>query len=236
VLEAVDHYDTAVFAGGAMVVDTKDEVVLHRQLMEPQLARELCAFFEDRGFCAMALQDKAACGLDYLASADVELDESTKLWVELFGAGLHRRNDLRTHGHEHTVRVGTVTPTEVAERTTAELREKFGERITTHAIRIPAFGSDVIEVFDPAVNKWAGILMVAERHGIAPEQIIAVGDDVNDLPMLKQAGLGVAMGNARPEIQAVAKRVIGTNREDGLATFLEELLATHAVEPIAEGG
>ncbi|HLL91264.1 MAG TPA: HAD family hydrolase, partial [Tepidisphaeraceae bacterium] len=190
VLEAVGHYDTAVFAGGAMVVDTKNEVMLHRQLVDPQLARELCGFFEDRGYCAMALQDRAACGLDYLASADVELDESTKLWVELFGAGLHRRSDLRTFGHEHTVRVGTVTPAVDAGRTVADLRDRFGERITTHSIRIPQFGSEVIEVFDPAVNKWAGILMVARRHGIKPEQIVAVGDDVNDLPMLTRAGLG----------------------------------------------
>jgi hydroxymethylpyrimidine pyrophosphatase-like HAD family hydrolase len=50
--------------------------------------------------------------------------------------------------------------------------------------------------------------------------------------MLRQAGLGVAMGNARAEIQAEAKMVIGNNREDGLARFLESLVAQDAVEPI----
>jgi Cof subfamily protein (haloacid dehalogenase superfamily) len=234
VLEAVDHYDTAVFAGGAMVVDTRNEVTLHRQLMQPQLARELCRFFEDHDLCALALQDTAAAGLDYLATARIELDLSTKLWVELFGAAIHRRDDLRTYGHDHTVRVGTVAPTPQAERLIADLRQRFGERITTHSIRIPSFQSDVIEVFDPAVNKWQAILKVAERHRIEADQIVAIGDDVNDIPMLRQAGLGVAMGNARPEIQAIAKRVIGTNREDGLAQFLEELVATHAVEPLPE--
>jgi len=47
--------------------------------------------------------------------------------------------------------------------------------------------------------------------------------------------LGVAMGNAKPEIVAVAKRVIGRNDQDGLAEFLEELVATHAVEPESKG-
>jgi len=56
---------------------------------------------------------------------------------------------------------------------------------------------------------------------------------VNDLPMLRQAGLGVAMGNARPEVQQAAKRVIKSNREEGLAQFLEELVRQQAVEPAA---
>ena len=40
------------------------------------------------------------------------------------------------------------------------------------------------------------------------------------------------MGNARPEVLAVAKRVIGSNADEGLAEFLEELVETHAVEPL----
>ena len=92
----------------------------------------------------------------------------------------------------------------------------------------------MLEIFDLVVNKWEGILHVVRHHGIEPEQIIAIGDDVNDLPMLKNAGLGVAMGNARPEIQAAAKLVIGTNENEGLAQFLEDLVSRHAVEPIKE--
>jgi hydroxymethylpyrimidine pyrophosphatase-like HAD family hydrolase len=53
--------------------------------------------------------------------------------------------------------------------------------------------------------------------------------------MLKQAGLGVAMGNARDEIKATAKRVIGHNKDEGLAEFLEELVAQHTVEPMTDG-
>jgi hydroxymethylpyrimidine pyrophosphatase-like HAD family hydrolase len=52
--------------------------------------------------------------------------------------------------------------------------------------------------------------------------------------MIRNAGFGVAMGNAKPEVRAVAKRIIGANRDEGLAEFLEELVATHAVEPLNE--
>jgi len=89
----------------------------------------------------------------------------------------------------------------------------------------------VIETFDPSVSKWQGILKIAGRHKIKPEEIIAIGDGINDIAMVKNAGLGVAMGNAHPDLLKCAKRVIGSNKDDGLAAFLEELLVTQAVQP-----
>jgi Cof subfamily protein (haloacid dehalogenase superfamily) len=234
VLDAVAHYDTAVFAGGAMVVDTKHRVVLHRMGMQPALANEVCAFFESRGHAALALQDSTVAGCDYLVSSAIELNPETALWMKISKAVVHRAADLSSRGHEHTIRVGIVAATESAEKLSDDLAEQFGSRIVFNHIPLLALGLDVLEVFDPAVNKWEGIQHVARRHGIRSEQIIAIGDDVNDLPMLKNAGLGVSMGNARPEIQAVAKRVIGTNREEGLARFLEELVAEHEVQPLDE--
>ena len=64
-----------------------------------------------------------------------------------------------------------------------------------------------------------------------PDQIVAIGDDMNDIPMIREAGLGVAMGNARPEVKAVAKRVIGTNREEGLAISSMNWSQITSVEP-----
>src|SRR5918998_2652241 len=65
VLDAVAHYGTAVFVGGAMVVDTEKRVTLHRTMMQPDLAREVCAFLEAEGHAACAVQDTWAAGVDY---------------------------------------------------------------------------------------------------------------------------------------------------------------------------
>jgi hydroxymethylpyrimidine pyrophosphatase-like HAD family hydrolase len=124
-----------------------------------------------------------------------------------------------------------VADREEAEVTKRELEKTFAEQILCQQLWVPMEGVSVLEIFDPAVNKWQGVLHVARKHGIEPEQIVAIGDDVNDVPMIENAGLGVAMGNARPEVLAVAKRVIGTNKDEGLAEFLEELVAQHLVEP-----
>ena len=232
ILETVQHYSTAVFVSGAMVMDTKSQVTLHRTLMDPQLAAEICGLLEELGHSPLALQDTAkAGGVDYLATAGPPPHEAERVWREVTQSVVQEVPSLATYPHEHTIRVGLVAPSDEIRQVLAVLQEKFGSRIVGHTIRVPAYGVDVLEVFDPAVNKWQGILHVAKLHGVAAHEIVAIGDDVNDLPMLRNAGLGVAMGNARPEIHAAAHRVIGRNDEDGLAIFLNELLTEHSVTP-----
>ncbi len=234
VLDAVEHYATAVFAGGAMVIDTHQCVTLHRTMMEPTLAAEVCEFLESTGHAVLALQDKGTAGVDYLVSGDLPLNVPTAVWMELTDAVVHRVPLLGNYSHEHTVRVGIVATTEQLATVREQLIARFGERIFSQNLSVPSAGMEVMEIFDPAVNKWEGVMHVARRHQIDAEQIIAIGDDVNDIPMIRNAGLGVAMGNARPEVKAVAKRIIGSNREDGLAAFLEELIAEQKVEPLRE--
>ncbi len=234
VLDAVEHYDSAVFVGGAMVIDTRKGVTLHRMLMEPRLAADVCQVLEDHGHAALALQDTAHAGVDYLISEQIEVNESTAMWMRLTNAAVRRVRNLGGYGHEHTIRVGIVAAPEDIETVTRVLAERFGERVFYQSIFVPSQRVQVLEVFDPSVNKWEGVLQVARSRGVRPAQIVAIGDDVNDLHMIRSAGLGVAMGNAREEIKAIAKRVIGTNHDEGLARFLDELVDTHAVAPPEE--
>jgi hypothetical protein len=231
ILDAVEHWPTAVFVGGAMVIDTDKDVTLHRTMMEPALAREVCQILESRGHAVLALQDTGVAGIDYLMTGDLPPNDATRQWMTVTEAKLRKVGKLSDEPHEHTIRVGIcATPKEVGKIKQA-LVEHFGDRIVVHNLLVPSYGVEVLEVFDPAVNKWEGILHVARRHGIEPKQIVAIGDDVNDIPMIKNAGLGVAMGNARPDVQAVAKKVIGKNTDEGLAAFLDELVEAHLVEP-----
>lgn len=235
ILETVGHHSTAVFVSGAMVMDTKREVTLHRTMMDPRLAREVCALLEGLGHSALALQDTHKTGgVDYLATSGKAPNEAERLWREVTQTVVHEVGSLADWPHEHTIRVGIVAPTAEVQQALGQLTERFGERIVSHCIHVPAYGVDVMEVFDPAVNKWEGISHVARMHGVKSEEIVAIGDDINDLPMLRQAGLGVAMGNAKEAVKAAAKTIIGRNDEDGLAIFLEDLVARHLVVPAPE--
>ena len=73
-------------------------------------------------------------------------------------------------------------------------------------------------------GKWAAILHLARLWRIDPSAICAVGDDANDIPMIQNAGLGVAMGHARPEVRDVADLITGDHDEDGVAMLVDDVL------------
>ncbi len=64
---------------------------------------------------------------------------------------------------------------------------------------------------------------LADRLGILPEEIMAMGDANNDLEMIEFAGLGIAMGNANEQVKAIAKDITDTNENNGVAKAIENI-------------
>lgn len=92
-------------------------------------------------------------------------------------------------------------------------------------MNVSTSGAPFVEVTAAGVDKATTLAIVAESMGIDRSEVMAFGDQMNDLPMLEWAGIGVAMGNARAEATAAADRVTATNGEDGVAQAIEALLA-----------
>lgn len=81
-----------------------------------------------------------------------------------------------------------------------------------------------LEVIPKIINKGQGIRDICTVLGIVPAQVISFGDAANDIPMLREAGMGVAMGNAADAVKAAADMVTLSNNDDGIAAALEKLL------------
>lgn len=79
-----------------------------------------------------------------------------------------------------------------------------------------------IEVNPVGINKAKGLRMVCSRLGIDMKNVMAVGDSMNDLAMIKEAGIGVAMGNAQEIVKASADWITSTNEEDGVAKAIHK--------------
>ena len=79
----------------------------------------------------------------------------------------------------------------------------------------------LIEVMPRGLSKATGIAEVAGPLGIDAADIVAFGDMPNDIPMLRWAGLGVAMGNAHADVLEAADEITTRNTDDGLARVLE---------------
>lgn len=89
-------------------------------------------------------------------------------------------------------------------------------------VRTTVSKSDFLELIHPTVNKGAALSALAERLGVKREEVLAVGDSLNDMEMIRYAGIGAAMGNARRELKDAADVVTATNQEDGVAQVIEK--------------
>jgi len=114
------------------------------------------------------------------------------------------------------------------EAASARVMARFNGQTRHHSMVLfinAAYGK-ITEFFDAGTSKWhafLGLFPEAARH---PGRVIAIGDEANDVEMIQAAGMGIAMGNATPELKAVANRVTADHDQDGLAEALEYLLNT----------
>ena len=100
----------------------------------------------------------------------------------------------------------------------ARMKERFGDKITVMR-SFPTF----LEVINSGVSKGQGLKIAMEHSGLRPDQVIAFGDEENDLPMFSVVDYSGAPANAREKIRGLADFVYGSNADEGLAILLEEM-------------
>jgi Cof subfamily protein (haloacid dehalogenase superfamily) len=88
---------------------------------------------------------------------------------------------------------------------------------------------DGIEIVPKGVSKWSAMQYVMNKYHLSNDMVMAFGDGPNDSEMLREAGTGVAMGNATDEVKRAADFVTGHHEQDGLADFIEK----HLLKPFA---
>ena len=105
-----------------------------------------------------------------------------------------------------------------ADKLMPQLKEKFSDELNLYRSN-----DTLIEIAPKSVSKLSAIKLVMDSHD-SLEDIIAFGDNYNDIEMLKNVGFGVAVENAREEVKAISNYVTLKNTEDGVAHFIEEHL------------
>ena len=108
--------------------------------------------------------------------------------------------------------------------TFAAVRQRLDERLGK-SVYISQTLRNFLEIMNAGVSKSQGLRTVMERLSLKREEIIAFGDEENDLPMFEAAGFSVAPSNAKENVKTAANLVAGPNTEDGVAVFLEEFFS-----------
>jgi len=83
------------------------------------------------------------------------------------------------------------------------------------------YGSAELAIMNPSCSKASAVIELARYFSIPLEQIMAIGDNNNDIEMLRTVGWGVAMGQASEAVKSVARVVTASNREDGVAQAIQ---------------
>ncbi|MBA3944935.1 MAG: HAD family phosphatase [Herpetosiphonaceae bacterium] len=215
-IKLLDIHEPVICYQGGLLIEPVTREIYHHAVMPNDLAVEAVQLLLTMQLPVVVFIDE----IQYIAAYGPEINEYNALHPE----GVHIVVEPNLAGLVATtapLKLLFIAESDVVTQALAELVVHFAGRLT--ALRSHAnFG----ELTPLGVSKGAALQQLAQRLGIAREEVIAIGDQENDLPMIRWAGLGLAMGNAIPEVQAAAKAVLPPVWEDGVAWAINTYLLT----------
>lgn len=148
-----------------------------------------------------------------------EVTPETKIYAERADIQPMPVGDLRKTLHSEPTKVLALSDdTAIIEQMLGSLRKQY----TPAELYLTKSVATFFEATNPAANKGAAVRYLAEEIlGLNAQNVMTIGDNFNDLEMLEYAGLGVAMGNAPAQVQAIANWVAPDVEEDGAAAAIE---------------
>jgi HAD superfamily hydrolase (TIGR01484 family) len=231
-LQAIAHDGVVVAAGGSLLCEASTGRTIERRAMPHDLVCDVTRWLLEHGHRALILKDAHAAGYDYLLVGDGELDSASLWWFERMGVIVREAASAMDDLHPHdTVRAGAVACATRLEPLAHRLRADLGERCflqhwsavtSSHAIGSP---THLLEVFHANVSKWTMIESHCARAGIDCARVAAIGDGLNDVELIANAALGIAMANSCAEVVGAAKRITEHHDADGVATAIDHLLS-----------
>lgn len=159
---------------------------------------------------------------------EVYLQKTSPIFEKLYSFGspkmIHGR--ILDHLSEAPTSLLLHTKDDETDKINAYLKEEYATHIEHRCWGMP---TTIVELTKQGINKAHTLAKVAKMFQIDRQQIIAFGDQDNDLEMLQYAGTGVAMENAHPALKTIANKITGSNEEEGVAKFLEDAFS-HILE------
>ena len=215
---------------GALIInDTKE--VLNSLSIAPNLIKDIASELDSEMLHYNVYTDKTV----YTTSVEDEI-EQYQLFIEAMGGDINAEERVRTRVEKgYLVEVHDFTEVyqredEVVLKYLAKSSNRANlQRSQTYfnameGLYATSSGPGNIEVTAKGAQKGKALEVLCKRMGITMNDCMAIGDNYNDLSMLKRAGTSVVMGNAAIDIKSYADIVVGSNVEDGVAEAIEGIL------------
>jgi hypothetical protein len=214
-----DPQGFAVCSNGGVATHLGTGEILYRHLMPVPVALKVIRAIVDAGSEPYVFEDSDRIGI-----------EGARV---LFHPGLpvgHWADRPRYQPYDAIMRELPFEPVSVSAFGNPEFMRPLALKLMREfsgAVTVIQSGSNTtwgVEVYVAGVDKLLGLQTIASRIGVKREEIVAIGDHVNDLAMLKWSGVGVAMGNALPEIREAADWITADVTRDGVARAIERYI------------
>lgn len=194
--------------------------------LNPDVARRIITFAEDRGFDVAAYSGQRILSRTVSAGAE----ELHSLYHEPMPEAVGPLQNILASTPINKLLV--IKPNEA--RKIKALRWQLSMQINPKEARMTQALPDMLEILPPNVSKGAALKHLLKDLGIKPEEVMALGDAENDLEMIELAGIGVAMGNAVDLLKQAADYVVASNDEDGIAEAIERFALKKEEAPAAD--
>jgi len=206
--------DEVIACQGAAIYNVRTGEVLGRFSLPIDIAQKVVDFYEANGDVCHAYADR-----EFFVEKE---NDFSKVYAEYCEVTPHYLGyPLSRHLSEMPAinKVISILPEDMIDGRLEEVAALLGDRaeVTKSA---PMF----LEVTSSKAGKGNALISLAEKLGIPIEETVAVGDNLNDLSMIRAAGLGVAVGNAVPALKEAADLVIPSVAEGGVADLIDRIL------------
>ena len=236
ILRQLGIYQPIILNTGGLIKDPKDHRTVYKRPFSKETLSQVVAVVKEYGLQPIIYLDNFPEGPDFL----VETAEGHPFFQEYLKSneGFYASfSPLEEHLPEEAVEIGVFDEEEDLRRLASSLRKDLLQDVDTNLIEEVGYhlietaesspageARKVLEIFRRGATKWQAVVHLLARFGFTPDEIIAVGDDVNDIEMIKGAGLGIAVANALPQVKEAASYIVGSNDEDGVAEVVDKFL------------
>lgn len=197
---------------GARVVDCTSGDVVFQLKLPTEIPAELYAFAKANGMGLITYRDNE------IISA-FEPDEYVLWEAKINNLPVKKVEDFASYVDFPVNKCLLTAPDEQAARMEQILAERYGDRLSIYRSE-PFF----LEVMPQGVDKASSLDKMLDALDVERRNTICCGDGYNDISMIRYAGLGVAMGNARQAVRDAADYITGTNDEDGLVEVMDKYI------------
>jgi hypothetical protein len=222
--------ETVFITSNGTVTRTMAGQGIDRFLLPVETARALCPALRPFGTTVFTF-DREGPGELVLESVEA-LNARVSLWVEANRPWIREVRPLERAFDDGEAPVQGMVCGGVEEMRRAEewlTKRDLAPFIEMHRTEYPSRDLTILDILPPGCSKGAALRRLAKQRGLAPEEVVAIGDNWNDLEMLEFAGRPVVVANGAPDLVELARRrrweIAPANDEDGVAAVIEALLA-----------